>query len=332
MPTPTQNVLRFHPLFKQTIWGGRRLGTSLNKPIGTASDYAESWEIVDHGVDQSVVSHGQLAGASLSDLAQSHAAWLLGTRNGGPNDRSPGLAFPLLLKYLDCNRVLSVQVHPDDDYGATMPVPDKGKTEAWYIVASLPDSLVYAGLKPGVDRQALADAIQAGETESVLHSFHPQPGDCIFIPAGTVHALGAGLLVAEIQQSSDTTFRLFDWNRMGTDGKPRPLHIRESLDVSDYSSGPVSATRSDRARDGWQDLVRCDKFLLQSLETGSQSLGGDDQFHILTVPRGNATLTCGDETHVILTGESILLPAASPECELCVERDSTVLQMQLNTP
>ena len=207
--------LRFRPLLKQTIWGGRRLGDQLGKPIGPGSDYAESWELVDHGADQSIVVDGPLAGHSLSQLAKKHSQWLLGKSLASGSVGQ----FPLLLKYLDCNRVLSVQVHPDDAYGSKMKRPDQGKTEAWYIVAADEGSLVYAGLKPGVNETVLRDAMMAGQTDDVLHSFHPTPGDCVFIPAGTVHALGAGLLVAEIQQSSDTTFRLFDWNRVDGERK-----------------------------------------------------------------------------------------------------------------
>jgi mannose-6-phosphate isomerase len=324
----TPYPLRFRPLIKQTIWGGSKLGRLLGKEIGDQEDYAESWELVDHGQDQSVLENGPLAGQTLSDLIRRDPNWVLG--EGAGED-----AFPLLLKYLDCNRVLSVQVHPDDQYAAQMDVPDLGKTEAWYVVDVEPGSVIYAGLKPGVDRVALADAVQAGETEQVLYAFHPQPGDCVFIPAGTVHALGAGLVIAEIQQSSDTTFRLFDWNRVGADGQPRPLHLRQSLEVTDYRSGPVLPRRTDKSSRGWQRLVRCSKFELSSLETTTSSdagveksgeeVGGDGRFHILTVPRGRAVLTTPEETIRLARGQSCLLPAAMPTCNVTPEPDSTVL-------
>ncbi|PAY16478.1 mannose-6-phosphate isomerase [Rhodopirellula sp. SM50] len=313
--------LQFRPLIKQTIWGGSKLGQLLGKPIGDEQNYAESWEIVDHGQDQSVVENGPLAGQTLSGLIQNDAAWTLG-------ESSEEAKFPLLLKYLDCNRVLSVQVHPDDAYGATMEVPDRGKTEAWYVVDAEPGSLIYAGLKSGVDRDALAEAMAAGETDRVLHSFQPSRGDCVFIPAGTVHALGAGLVIAEIQQSSNTTFRLFDWNRVGADGNPRPLHIEQSLAVTDYESGPVAALKSDPSASGWQRLVACDKFVLSSLENGSDVVGGDGRFHILTVPLGTATLTTGDASIELRRGQSLLLPAAMPECSIAVHADSTVLRAE----
>ncbi|MCG8650784.1 MAG: class I mannose-6-phosphate isomerase, partial [Pirellulales bacterium] len=231
--------IRFRPLLKRTLWGGRRLADQLGKPLGPEADYAESWELVDHQQDQSVVENGPLQGATLAELIRDHPSWLLGQAVAPAR-------FPLLLKYLDCNRVLSVQVHPDDRYGASMPQPDLGKTEAWYIVSATAESLVYAGLKSGVDHAALRRAVEAGQTQDVLHAFHPQPGDCLFIPAGTVHALGAGLLVAEIQQASDTTFRLFDWNRVAADGSSRALHIDQALEVTDYQRGPIQPRRSDR--------------------------------------------------------------------------------------
>ena len=194
--------IRFQPVFKQTIWGGRRLADQLGKPIGPESDYAESWEVVDHGDDQSIVKDGSLAGLTLAQVMTQHRNWFFGQADSMFFGQADSIdSFPLLLKYLDCNRVLSVQVHPCDEFGLQMEQPDLGKTEAWYIVAADEGSLIYAGLKPGIDRHTFKQAIDAGQTEEVLHSFHPTSGDVVFIPAGTVHALGAGLLVAEIQQS-----------------------------------------------------------------------------------------------------------------------------------
>ena len=316
------NALQFRPILKQTIWGGRRLGERLGKPIGPGSDYAESWEVVDHGADQSVVRSGPLVGATLTELVREKPDWLLG----------PGVCidrFPLLLKYLDCNRVLSVQVHPDDAYARQMKPPDLGKTEAWYIVESQPESLIYAGLQRGVDRSMLAEAIQAGRTEEMLHAFHPDPGDCLFIPAGTVHALGAGLLVCEIQQSSDTTFRLFDWDRVDAGGKGRPLHLSPSLEVTDYDSGPVSPSPVDRAREGWQTLVACDKFVLRSLAQGNGPIGGDGRFHLLTVPDGQVELSWPEEHWTLRRGETVLVPAGADAGTVTAAEGGILLAMHL---
>jgi mannose-6-phosphate isomerase len=319
--------LQFSPVLKQIIWGGRRLGDQLGKPIGPESDYAESWEVVDHGTDQSVVCNGSLAGQTLANVVADHRDWLLGKH--ADTASATVAAFPLLLKYLDCNRVLSVQVHPDDDYALRMSKPDLGKVEAWYIVAADPGSLIYAGLKAGVTRSTLETAIDEGRTEEMLHSFVAQAGDVVYIPAGTVHALGAGLLVAEIQQSSNTTFRLFDWNRLGPDGERRPVHVEQSLAVADYESGPVTARRSDSSASGWQKLVECDKFVLRLLENGTAKLAGDDKFHILTVPRGDVVLRNAEGKTLLKAGMTVLIPAASEPCEVAVAANSTLFAAHL---
>ena len=231
----------------------------------------------------------------------------------------------LLLKLLFTSQPLSIQVHPDDSFARSMGMP-RGKTEAWYIVAADPESLVYAGLKPGVDQAALREAMMVGQTDEVLHSFHPQAGDCVFIPAGTVHALGAGLLVAEIQQSSDTTFRLFDWNRVDEQGHARTLHMEQSLEVADYESGPIEPSRSDPALVGWQTLVDCEKFVFRSLERGMAAVGGDHRFHLLSVPRGTASIESSECRWVLRQGESALLPAAHGAVEVAVAAESTLLE------
>ena len=210
--------LRFEPIFRRYLWGGRRLGTVLGKPIGEGSDYAESWEVVDHGADQSRVAFGPLAGTTLGELVREHGHELLGRHHPQPQ-------FPLLIKLLDAQQKLSVQVHPNDEQAARLDTPDYGKTEAWVVLAAEPGSRIYAGLKRGFDRPALERELNRGTCELCLHHFEPRVGDCVFLPAGTVHALGGGLLIAEVQQSSDTTYRLFDWNRVGPDGRPRALHI-----------------------------------------------------------------------------------------------------------
>ncbi|TWU59131.1 putative mannose-6-phosphate isomerase YvyI [Rubripirellula tenax] len=322
--------LTFHPVLKQTIWGGRRLGTQLGKPIGADSNYAESWDIVDHGADQSVVADGPLAGKTLAEVIASNRKWLLGDVDVKGIDSKGSGRFPLLFKYLDCNRVLSVQVHPDDRYAAQMSQPDLGKTEAWYVVAADPGSLIYAGLKSDVNKATLREAVQAGQTEQALHSFQPQVGDIVFIPAGTVHALGAGLVIAEIQQSSDTTFRLFDWNRVDEQGNSRPLHISKSLDVTDYASGPVMPRRPDEEVAGWQTMVQSDKFVMQLMTKGVDTLGGDGKFHIVTVPRGRVTLEFAGETQTLGAGTTMLLPAASSTCKVAVPSpDSVVMASHL---
>ncbi len=316
--------LRFRPLLRRYIWGGRKLESCLGKKLGPGDDYAESWEICDRGPDQSVVASGPLAGTTLGQLVAERGEELLGRHH-------PQTRFPLLLKFLDAARTLSVQVHPDDARAAQLDPPDLGKTEAWVVLAAEPDSTIYAGLRSGVDRHGLAAAIRQGNCQEVLHQFHPAPGDCVFLPAGTVHALGKGLLVAEIQQASDTTYRLFDWNRTGPDGKPRPLHIEQGLEVIDDGRGPVEPQRPrPTGRRGVSRLVECDKFLLDRWQYDSpRTAGGDRRCHILCVLEG-ALQVEGDPADALLPrGGTVLLPARIGPVELIPQGETVLLDAYL---
>jgi mannose-6-phosphate isomerase len=316
-------LLQFKPILREYIWGGRRLA-ELGKPIGNGEHYAESWEVVDHGEDQSVVVDGPLAGRTLHQLVTEHGRVLFGRHH-------PQRQFPLLFKYLDCQRTLSVQVHPNDEQAAKLNPPDLGKTEAWVVLAAEPGSLIYAGLKPGVDRATLEREVAQGKCETCLHEFEPRVGDCLLIEAGTVHALGAGLLVAEIQQASNTTFRLFDWNRVEADGKPRALHIEESLETIDYRRGPVApVTPRASTRSQVQRLVECDKFVLQRWElTADDVFENDDRFHILTAIDGSATVSADSSPVRLNRGDTVLVPACCRIVTLTPHGKATLLDMFL---
>jgi len=302
--------LRFAPNFRRYLWGGRRLGTMLGKPIGPEADYAESWEVVDHGDDQSVVLAGPLAERTLGELTREYRSTLIG--RGAPAGR-----FPLLFKFLDCNRTLSVQVHPNDEQAARLDPPDLGKTEAWVVLAAEPGSKIYAGLVPGSTRASIASAICDGRLEDALHSFEPSVGDCVFIPAGTVHALGAGLLIAEIQQASDTTYRLFDWNRVDSSGQPRPLHVQEALEVIDYARGPVAPQQPRVIDSSRERLVECDKFVLDRVTVSTPlAAGGDGRFHLLATTEGAVEVANDPLQAPLAAGQTALLPAAAHTVEL----------------
>lgn len=312
--------LRFSPLFRSYLWGGRRLAEKLKKAVPADGIWAESWEIVDHGPDQSLVSDGAWEGWSLRQLIESFPEEILGPQ-------ASVQPFPLLLKYLDCSRVLSVQVHPNDEYALRLPNPDRGKTEAWYVVDALPGSKVYAGLQSDVTPAMLRESLDRGTIESLLHVLEPQVGDCIFIPAGTVHALGAGLLVAEIQQASDTTFRLYDWNRVDSDGMPRQLHIEHAMEVIDFDLGPVNViTPSHDEGKDWETLVACDSFQLQCLRSSKTiSLPQDSRFRILTVTSGTICLAFDDQEWNLDSGDSLLIPAVHVPIEIRPGEASTLL-------
>ncbi len=323
MNTTPLYPLRFQPIFQRYLWGGRRLAEVLNKPIGNDSA-AESWEIVDHDQYQSVVTHGTEAGKSLRELIAESGLALLGDAalEKISSDKIPPhlrQRFPLLLKFLDANQHLSVQVHPDDAFGATLSPPDLGKTEAWYVMHADPGAKIFAGLKPEITQAAFESAVAEGKTESVLHSFEPKAGDCVFIPAGTMHAIGAGLLIAEIQQASNTTFRVYDWGRVDKDGKSRPLHIEQAITVNDFSRGPVSPSAASPASDpNWQTIVNCDKFVMNKASlTSAVSVAGDNRFHIIACTRGEVSIE-NDPSGVPLTiGQTVLLPASLGATKLC---------------
>lgn len=316
MPTPY--FLLTEPAFRDYLWGGRKLETVLGKSLPSNGVWAESWEIVDHVEHQSVIRNGELAGQTLRQVSEANPQWLFGD--------SKIKRLPLLLKYLDCQRVLSVQVHPDDDYALCMSPPDLGKTEAWYIVDAEPGAVLYAGLNQGVGKDQLREAIAAGNVESCLHRIEAKRGDCVFIPAGTVHALGAGLLVAEIQQASNTTFRLFDWNRVDTNGKPRALHIDQSLQVIDFESGPRPLQLPEETEPGRERLVSCPKFNFDRIE-GSNVVAGDGRLHLLTAPYGGVGLSCGTERLQLDTGQSAIVPAAMTSVQAIVRGNCILLDM-----
>ena len=307
--------LVFAPIYRRYIWGGRRFGGAFGRPLPPGDDYAESWELVDRGGDQSVVRAGPLAGRSLGEIVRGHGVELFG--------HSPPPAFPLLFKFLDAQRVLSVQVHPDDARAARLMPPDLGKTEASYVIEALPGSRMYAGLREGVGRGELEAAIRAGHCADVLHTFEPRRGDCVFIPAGTVHAIGAGLLVAEIQQASDVTYRLFDWNRTGPDGKPRPLHVDAGVEAVTRLGpvGPVSPRVT--ADPAVRRLVACDYFSLDEVRPASRwQCGGDGGCEFLAVLAGEVRLPARWSLPALGPGDCVLLPASAgvQEIEACDAR------------
>ena len=316
--------LRFEPILKRLIWGGRRLGEVLGKPIGPEADYAESWELSDHRHGQSRVADGPLAGNTLHDLVRDRGAELLGTAV------APRSQFPLLVKFIDAQQVLSVQVHPDDDDARRL-ADDNGKNESWVVIGAEAGALIYAGLKAGVTRSRFAEAVAEGRVGDLLHAFEPKPGDCIHIPAGTVHAIGAGVMLAEVQQMSDATFRVDDWGRLGADGRPRTLHVSEAIEVTDYDRGPVSpvATLPEPIAGGrLERLVRCPFFHLDRLTIDGEGHVGDPEgarFTAVVGLEGAASLRHGGDSYPIGLGQTLLLPAAIGPCAIVNEGGEAVV-------
>ena len=211
----------FQPIFKERVWGGRELERLYHKPLPPGVPIGESWEISDRPGDVSVIENGIHAGKDLRWLMQNHAADLLGRA------RAEGERFPLLIKILDAQDRLSLQVHPPPAKAAEL--GGQPKTELWYVAKAVPGAELYVGLKRGVTRAEFEQRITAGAVAECFHRVSVRLGDAMFLPSGRVHALGAGLVIFEIQQNSDTTYRVFDWDRLGLDGRPRELHVAQSL-------------------------------------------------------------------------------------------------------
>ncbi|MFO0925937.1 MAG: type I phosphomannose isomerase catalytic subunit [Gemmataceae bacterium] len=317
-----QHPIRFRPFLRPMVWGGRNLAALLAKPLPTADDYGEAWEVSDHASHRSVIADGPDAGRTLRDLLARDPHRLL----GDPDHT----AFPWLIKYLDAHDWLSVQVHPDEEAVRRLWPGEGSKTEAWFVLAARPDSRVYAGLQPGVDEAALRRAIAAGTVADLLHAFEPRPGDCLFLPAGTVHAVGGGVLIAEVQQTSDATFRLFDWNRRDASGKSRTLHIEEAIACIDWTAGPVHPVRASgypqatdeppAAEPVGQELVRCRYFHLDYIrQTTPFPVAGQGRLQTMLVLHGTGRYRSDAGPGILRPGDTVLLPAALPP--LTVEPD-----------
>jgi mannose-6-phosphate isomerase len=298
--------LQFRPILKRMRWGGRRLGMLLGKPLGEGTDYAESWEIADCGSDQTTVVGGPYQGWSLRRLVETHGTALLGLQAAADH-------FPLLVKFLDAHDRLSLQVHPDDEQARRLGRGPRGKTEAWLVLFAEPRARLYTGLKCGVDRVAFVEALDAGQIEECLNGYEVRPGDCVFVPAGTVHAIGEGVVLAEIQQASDVTFRIDDWGRLGADGKPRALHRAEALECIDFARGPVSPVKPRAHADDDQDieeLVSCPYFEMRRRKISTDwRLPEDERFRILMPLAGHVEVQHGLWRHRFQLGDTLLIPA-----------------------
>ncbi len=299
--------LQFTPHLRAQVWGGRRLETIVGKSLPTAGNYGESWELSTQQLHVSRAETGVFAGRSLSDIWNDYSEiWQpVGQRDDG--------AFPLLVKWLDCDAMLSVQVHPGDECARRLLNEASGKTEAWVVVHAEPTARIYAGLKPGVDRAELERRSADGTVAECLHSFTPVRGDVVHIPAGTVHASGGGIVMAEVQQTSDATFRLFDWNRPGADGKLRELHLAQAFECIDYNRGPVNpVTRIDLdgpCESAVAAVHACPYFRFESLTVGREwiHLPGDEMTIVMCLA-GSLTVGEGDGAITLETGATCLLP------------------------
>lgn len=291
--------LKFRPILKQRIWGGQRL-RDFGKDMAAGEKIGESWELADLPEDKSLISNGELAGRTLGSVIQDYPKEITGDENFSP-------PFPLLIKLLDAEDILSVQVHPDEQ---TCERLGKGepKTECWYIIAAEPGAVIYKGLKEGVTKERFAESIKDGNVAELLSEVTVEAGQCHFLPAGTAHSIGAGLLIAEVQTPSDTTYRVFDFNRVDDTGKARPLHIEEALESIHFKRGgeELSVTTTGR-------LVDCEYFKIDKGHQGQncELLLSAGKMKTLVVLAGLGTILPTEGNPVeFKAGDTILVPAA----------------------
>jgi Phosphomannose isomerase len=318
--------LTFRPILKERIWGGRNIERLYQKPLPPDVPIGESWEISDRPGDVSVIANGPLAGKDLQWLMEHHAKELLG-------DAQPvGGRFPLLIKILDAEETLSLQVHPPAHKASEL--GGEPKTEMWYIADARPSAQLYVGLKRGVTRDEFERKIKTGEVADCFHRVSAKPGDAILLPSGRVHAIGGGLVIFEIQQNSDTTYRVFDWNRVGLDGKPRTLHIAESLASIDFADfEPTIISSSQNKMSSATPLVDCPSFKVDAQRAGKgESVKfAAGKLRIIGLVYGRAKVSGGNQSVEIKSGEFCLIPASLKQTEASFESDSTFLDIGLGT-
>lgn len=301
--------MKMCPDYKQLIWGGNRLKTLFDKDI-PSDKTGESWEIACHKNGKSVVANGVFAGKTLEEVLQSEGLPLLGTRF----TQKELDTFPLLVKLIDATDRLSVQVHPKDEY-ALAHEGDLGKTEMWYVIHADPGSSLIYGVKEGVTKETFAAAIADGTVGELLNFVPVQAGDVFFMPATTLHAICEGLVIAEIQQNSDTTYRVFDWNRVGKDGKPRELHVEKALEVTDLTPKVGhEKVQGEAVREGENlrtKYVSCRYFATEKLEVvhcATEPMDGS-HFDLLLILEGEGVLSGGGADVPFRKGDSFFMPA-----------------------
>ena len=315
----------FQPIFKDRIWGGRELERLYAKKIPAGQPIGEAWEISDRPGDASVITNGPLAGKNLRWLMENHATEILGDAKPAAGGR-----FPLLCKILDAREKLSLQVHPPASKAAEL--KGEPKTEMWFIADAAPDASLYVGLKRGVTRAEFEKKISDGTVADCFHRIPVKAGDTMFLPSGRVHAIGDGLVIFEIQQNSDTTYRVFDWNRVGLDGKPRELHIAQSLasiDFNDFEPKLVPANYQLARNFKYRHLVQDPLFNVQEMvfETAGSLVLAGQLLRIIAAVKG--VVEVADATSKISIklepGQFGLIPASLKGVEIKAQSQTTFL-------
>ncbi len=321
--------LKFEPVLKEKVWGGSNLVAKYHKPGDSSLQYGESWEISAVADNLSVVSNGFLAGNNIEELIEVYMGDLTGD---SVFDRF-GNEFPLLIKLIEAREDLSIQVHPDDKM-ARERHNAYGKTEMWYILESEKGSKIFTGFRKPINRETFLDSVSGGDLANLLNIETAETGDVFFTPAGRVHAIGAGITLAEIQQTSDITYRIFDWNRKGYDGNPRELHNDLAVDAIDFKSSGNEKIVRDTVLNRTENLVNCE-FFTTNVISFNERIEKDynlfDSFIIYICTEGEFMIRWDDSSEPVKKGETVLLPAMIKDVVLEPLMESKILEVFINT-
>jgi mannose-6-phosphate isomerase len=317
--------LTFQPIFKERVWGGRNIERLYGKPLPPNVPIGESWEITDRPDDVSVIANGTLAGQTLRWLMQNHAAELFGA------ERANTKQFPLLIKILDAQEKLSLQVHPPPSKAKEL--GGEPKTEMWFIADATLGADLFVGLKRGITRVEFERKIRDGTVAECFHHVPVKSGDVMFLPSGRVHAIGAGNVIFEIQQNSDTTYRVFDWNRVGLDGKPRGLHVEQSLASIDFNDFEPSLVKSEYSRNetfAVRYLVDDPLFRVNAwqIKRGQRFHVSSQLPQIFGIVRGRLTITGNNFEVPLKPGDFCLVPAAVQRVTVQTETQTELLHVE----
>ncbi|MBR5434309.1 MAG: class I mannose-6-phosphate isomerase [Bacteroidales bacterium] len=320
--------LKFQHIYKDKIWGGNKFRTILGRKDVKSETCGESWEISAVQDNVSVVSNGYLKGNDLQELIEVYMDEIVGQKVY----EKFGIEFPLLVKFLDTNDLLSVQVHPDDAV-AKERHKAYGKTEMWYVMDADEGGNLIIGFEKDSSKQEFSKAIEEGKVPQLLHSEIAKKGDVFFLPAGRVHSIGKGLLVAEIQQTSDITYRIFDWNRVDADGNSRELHLGLAMDVIDYTAQDDYKTHYTEKQNATNELVSCQYFqtnLLRFNQVVEKDYYSLDSFVIYMCMEGSASIDFGGSYEEQITkGETVLIPAALHSVKLTPRGEASLLEVYI---
>ncbi|MBK7998863.1 MAG: class I mannose-6-phosphate isomerase [Verrucomicrobia bacterium] len=315
----------FHPIFKERVWGGRNIERLYGKALPTGHPIGESWEMTDRTEGVSVIANGPLAGKTLRWLMEDHRQAVLGKEAAvaGP--------FPVLIKILDAQETLSVQVHPPA--AVAKQLGGEPKTEMWFITDATPTASLFAGLKGDATRADFEQRLVTGTVAEALHQIPTKAGDCMFLPSGRLHAIGAGNVLFEIQQNSDTTYRVFDWNRVGLDGKPRELHLPQSLasiNFDDFEPELIPNKYSRNEVFSVRYLVDHPLFRVDACQVkrGKRFYLSSDSVQIVGIVRGTLTASYGDTSLTLKPGDFCLLPACLGRTALTAGTQTEFLHIQ----